>query len=173
MKVMKIVRKYSPIVSKWAQQPNAVHPLSTIPKKIAHRPSPSIYRSGHMVHHMAKLGPTRSKPWKAPKRSRSRDIRNVSHRRSSPRSGHICPETWVHTIWMQEDTWAWHAETHIPKDTKAYIPEVETHDQRANSLYFLGKPTPSFSFNTNLPSGIPLAEIIMIKAYTHISKELI
>jgi hypothetical protein len=123
---------------------------------------------GHMVHHMAKPGPTGSKPWKASKRPRSRDIRNVSHRRSSPRSGHICPETWVSTIWMQEDTWAWHAETHVPEDTKAHILEVETHDQRAGSLYFWGKPTPSFSINTNLPSGIPLAEIIVIKAYTYI-----
>jgi hypothetical protein len=67
-------------------------------------------------------------------------------------------------------------ETHVPEDTKAHVldrmntqvPEVETYNQRANSLHFQGKPTLPFSINTHLPLVIPLLKIIVIEAFIQI-----
>jgi hypothetical protein len=163
------------------------HLLLIVPKKSINR---HIYRAPHSgpwagphdpLHDPTKSSRKLNNPWKAMRRLRLRDIWNMSQTRSSPRPGQSCPRTWAHKIWTQGDALIRHVESHVPEDTKTHVldrvnthvSEVETYDQRASSCHFQGKPTPpTFSINTDLPSGIPLAEIIIIKAFIQIIQRI-
>jgi hypothetical protein len=62
---------------------------------------------------MTKPSPAESNLWKATRRLRPRDIRDMSQTHLGPRSGQSCPGTWVHTIWIQEDEPTRHVEAHV------------------------------------------------------------